>query len=186
MGMSKDELKEMIDSVIVSNGNGQITGNALNQVLNAIAENAGGGSGFMQVYECYRDGFKAGWSYSQGYMGDDENRRQNNIEVYNKIYAVFEKIWTNMDDGVDIDLETQKNYIQNIIIGCFWDRVIWQDYEYALHQCSTLYRLYATEGYICRDENGNDLHAYMFMPIDNNMPMLYLCEDGSVVLENAG
>lgn len=43
MGMSKEELKEMIDSVIVSNGNGQITGNTLNQVLNAIAENAGGG-----------------------------------------------------------------------------------------------------------------------------------------------
>jgi hypothetical protein len=45
MGMSKDELKEMIDNTIFQNGNGQITGLGLNLVLNAIAENAGGGSG---------------------------------------------------------------------------------------------------------------------------------------------
>lgn len=44
MGMSKEQLKEMIDNVIVSNGKGQITADALNLVLNNIAENAGGGS----------------------------------------------------------------------------------------------------------------------------------------------
>ena len=184
MGMSKEELKEMIDNVIVSNGKGQITADVLNLVLNNIAENAGG---FMQVYECYRDGFSGGWGkVSQGYHGDDENRRQNNIEVYNKIYAEVQKIWDNLDNDEDIDLETQKNYVQNTIIGCFWDRVIRDDYEYGLDRCSTLYCLYQTENYTCEDENGNYLHAFLFLTIDDNMPMLYLCEDGSVMLEVGG
>ena len=185
MGMSKEQLKEMIDNVIVSNGKGQITADVLNLVLNNIAENAGGGGGFMQVYECYRDGFSGGWGPSEGYHGDDEKRRQNNIEVYNKIYNEVQKIWDNLDNDEDINLETQKNYVQNTIIGCFWDRVLYDNYEYGL-ECSTLYRLYDTENYIRRDENGNDLHAFLFYKIDGSMPMLFLCEDGSVLLEVAG
>ena len=38
MGKTKEEIKEMIDSVITTNGNGQITGHALNLVLNEMAE----------------------------------------------------------------------------------------------------------------------------------------------------
>ena len=177
--MSKEELKEMIDSVIVSNGNGQITGNTLNQVLNAIAENAGGGSGFPQVYECYRSGFSGD---SAEYHGDDENRRQNNIEVFNKINAVLEKIWNNLDNDEDIDPETQKEYIQNAKIYFFKDSQIHSDCDNVMKDIS-LYTFEFADDNMCSDEFGNKLNTLVFTHIENGMPFLHLCEDGSVFYE---
>ena len=56
MGKSLQELKEMIDSVIMENGKGQITAQALNLVLNEMSEalsemgGSGGGGGGHQIY----------------------------------------------------------------------------------------------------------------------------------------
>lgn len=54
MGKTIEELKQMIDSVIVENGKSQITGQGLNLVLNemsdALSQMGGGGSGAYQVY----------------------------------------------------------------------------------------------------------------------------------------
>lgn len=56
MGKSLQELKEMIDSVIVENGKGQITAQALNLVLNEMSEalsemgGSGGGGGAYQIH----------------------------------------------------------------------------------------------------------------------------------------
>ena len=83
MGMSKDELKEMIDSVIVSNGNGQITGNALNQVLNAIAENAGGG-GIKVLF--FMD------SSSIDYLEYYEPFFNHNSEIYNTLLKQYDSL----------------------------------------------------------------------------------------------
>lgn len=54
MAKTIEELKQMIDSVIVENGKGQITGQGLNLVLNemsdALSEMGGGGGGAYQVH----------------------------------------------------------------------------------------------------------------------------------------
>ena len=73
MAKTIEELKQMIDSVIVENGKGQITGQGLNLVLKEIVENAGGGGGSTYLV-----------------MGDfqsstfTEEEKANNIEVRNK------------------------------------------------------------------------------------------------------
>lgn len=49
--MTKEELKEMIDSTIAANGERAITGQALNLALNAIIDSMGtGGSGARRLY----------------------------------------------------------------------------------------------------------------------------------------
>jgi hypothetical protein len=50
--MTKEEIKEMIDATINTNGNREITGHALNLALNAIVEamGEGGGAGAETVY----------------------------------------------------------------------------------------------------------------------------------------
>lgn len=53
MAKTIEELKQMIDSVIVENGKGQITGQGLNLVLNEMSDalsEMGGGSGAYLVY----------------------------------------------------------------------------------------------------------------------------------------
>lgn len=53
MAKTIEELKQMIDSVIVENGKGQITGQGLNLVLNEMSDalsEMGGGGGAYQVY----------------------------------------------------------------------------------------------------------------------------------------
>ena len=53
MAKTIEELKEMIDSVIVENGRGQITGQGLNLVLNEMSDalsEMGGGGGACLVY----------------------------------------------------------------------------------------------------------------------------------------
>lgn len=54
MAKTIEELKQMIDSVIVENGKGQITGQGLNLVLNemsdALSEMGGGGGGAYQIH----------------------------------------------------------------------------------------------------------------------------------------
>lgn len=49
--MEKEELIEMINSTINTNGSGTITGEALNLALNAIVETMGTGSGGGAVWE---------------------------------------------------------------------------------------------------------------------------------------
>ena len=49
--MTKEEIKEMIDATINENGNGNITGKALNLALNAIVDAMGeGGGGLDTIY----------------------------------------------------------------------------------------------------------------------------------------
>lgn len=53
MAKTIEELKQMIDSVIVENGKGQITGQGLNLVLNEMSDalsEMGGGGGAYQIY----------------------------------------------------------------------------------------------------------------------------------------
>lgn len=51
MGKTVEELKEMIDSVITTNGNGQITGLGLNLVLKEMSDSLSKiGSGFYYIY----------------------------------------------------------------------------------------------------------------------------------------
>lgn len=78
MAKTIEELKQMIDSVIVENGKGQITGQGLNLVLNemsdALSEMGGGGG----VYNLMGD-FQANTF--------TEEDKDNNIEVRNKCIA---------------------------------------------------------------------------------------------------
>lgn len=53
MAKTIEELKQMIDSVIVENGKGQITGQGLNLVLNEMSDalsEMGGGGGVYQIH----------------------------------------------------------------------------------------------------------------------------------------
>ena len=86
MGMSKEELKEMIDNVIVSNGKGQITADVLNLVLNNIAENAGGGGGGGTKILFLTDNIidKFGSEFSEPFLN-------HNAEIY--IIQLLNHIW---------------------------------------------------------------------------------------------
>lgn len=79
MATSKEELKQMLDSTIIANGQKGITAESLNQALTAIVEAMGTGSG-------------AGSEYIDMTMVDPENSDEltpeamvHNAEVYNKL-----------------------------------------------------------------------------------------------------
>ena len=79
MAISKEELKQMLDSTIIANGQKGITAESLNNALTAIIEAMGTGSG-------------AGSEYVDMTMVDPENSEEltseamaHNVEVYNKL-----------------------------------------------------------------------------------------------------
>lgn len=82
MGMSKEELKEMIDNVIVSNGKGQITADVLNLVLNNIAENAGGGGGVKILFLTEEIDITDGPEFFKPFY-------KHNAEIYNTIIEKY-------------------------------------------------------------------------------------------------
>lgn len=87
MGKSLQELKEMIDSVIVENGKGQITAQALNLVLNEMSEalsemGGSGGGGGAEAYYIYTS---ENINEETGDMFISEEERQHNAEQYLKI-----------------------------------------------------------------------------------------------------
>lgn len=79
MAISKEELKQMLDSTIIANGQKGITAESLNNALTAIIEAMGTGSG-------------AGSEYVDMTMVDPKNSEEltpeamaHNVEVYNKL-----------------------------------------------------------------------------------------------------
>lgn len=131
MGMSKDELKEMIDNTIFQNGNGQITGNGLNLVLNAIAENAGGGSGLQTLFFTMDNGGPVDASFENLDSGIQESMLEHNKQIFNSIMTTYVD-FLNSAEFVDNDnwgalygnfnfehlLECTKNMQFNC---CVWD-----------------------------------------------------------------
>ena len=82
--MGKDELVEMINSTINTNGSGAITGEALNLALQAIVETMGTGSGSgAEKLQGYFDG--SAWQQT-----DDEKAL--NAQLYAKIVSAIEKM----------------------------------------------------------------------------------------------
>ena len=80
--MEKEELVEMINSTINTNGSGAITGEALNLALQAIVETMGTGSG-------------SGAEKLQGYLNDSawqqtEEEKALNAQLYTKIVSAHE------------------------------------------------------------------------------------------------
>jgi hypothetical protein len=87
MGKSLQELKEMIDSVIVENGKGQITAQSLNLVLNEMSEafseiGGSGGGGGAEAYYIYTS---ENINEETGDMLISEEERNHNAEQYLKI-----------------------------------------------------------------------------------------------------
>lgn len=133
MGMSTDELKEMIDNTIFQNGNGQITGNGLNLVLNAIAENAGGNGGGLQTLFFTTDS-GGPVDYSVGNLDPVvlESILEHNKQIFNSIMTTWVNFFNSVefvvgsDDGYnhygnfnfDYLLEHTKNMQFNC---CVWD-----------------------------------------------------------------
>ena len=80
--MEKEELVEMINSTINTNGSGAITGEALNLALQAIVETMGTGSGSgAEKLQGYFDG--SAWQQT-----DDEKAL--NAQLYTKIVSAIE------------------------------------------------------------------------------------------------
>ena len=80
--MEKEELVEMINSTINTNGSGAITGEALNLALQAIVETMGTGSGSgAEKLQGYFDG--SAWQQT-----DDEKAL--NAQLYTKIVSALE------------------------------------------------------------------------------------------------
>lgn len=95
--MEKEELVEMINSTINTNGSGAITGEALNLALQAIVETMGTGSG-------------SGAEKLQGYYADSawqqtDDEKALNAQLYAKIVSAIENgqpisVWGKMNaDG---------------------------------------------------------------------------------------
>lgn len=116
MGMSKEQLKEMIDNVIVSNGKGQITADALNLVLNNIAENAGGGS--IKILFFTSEMVSYGSEFFEPFFN-------HNSEIYN---AIIEKYMALMQgDPNDVD-ELLSNMVNILNDGFFKAYDMFEDY----------------------------------------------------------
>lgn len=82
--MGKEELVEMINSTINTNGSGAITGEALNLALQAIVETMGTGSGSgAEKLQGYFDG--SAWQQT-----DDEKAL--NAQLYTKIVSAIENV----------------------------------------------------------------------------------------------
>lgn len=133
MGMSKDELKEMIDNTIFQNGNGQITGNGLNLVLNAIAENAGGnGGGLQTLFFTIDNGGPIDITFENLDSSLQESILEHNKQIFNSIMTNYFNFYNTVeysyndnwcDDiycnfNFDNLLEFTKNMQYNC---CFWD-----------------------------------------------------------------
>ena len=80
MAENIEELKQIIDSTITSNGNGQITGQGLNLVLNDMCDVLGstGGGGVGSVYICAGDSFEeytdpSGYTEMRPVLSNPEN-----------------------------------------------------------------------------------------------------------------
>lgn len=94
--MGKEELVEMINSTINTNGSGAITGEALNLALQAIVETMGTGSG-------------SGAEKLQGYFDSSawqqtEQEKALNAQLYTKIVSAIENdqpisVWGKMTAG---------------------------------------------------------------------------------------
>ena len=80
--MEKEELVEMINSTINTNGSGAITGEALNLALQAIVETMGTGSGSgAEKLQGYFDG--SAWQQT-------EDEKALNAQLYTKIVSAIE------------------------------------------------------------------------------------------------
>ena len=80
--MGKEELVEMINSTINTNGSGAITGEALNLALQAIVETMGTGSGSgAEKLQGYFDG--SAWQQT-------EEEKALNAQLYTKIVSALE------------------------------------------------------------------------------------------------
>lgn len=80
--MGKEELVEMINSTINTNGSGAITGEALNLALQAIVETMGTGSGSgAEKLQGYFDG--SAWQQT-------EDEKALNAQLYTKIVPALE------------------------------------------------------------------------------------------------
>ena len=80
--MEKEELVEMINSTINTNGSGAITGEALNLALQAIVETMGTGSGSgAEKLQGYFDG--SAWQQT-------EDEKALNAQLYTKIVSALE------------------------------------------------------------------------------------------------
>lgn len=80
--MKKEELVEMINSTINTNGSGAITGEALNLALQAIVETMGTGSGSgAEKLQGYFDG--TAWQQT-------EEEKALNAQLYTKIVSALE------------------------------------------------------------------------------------------------
>ena len=80
--MEKEELVEMINSTINTNGSGAITGEALNLALQAIVETMGTGSGSgAEKLQGYFDG--SAWQQT-------EEEKALNAQLYTKIVTAIE------------------------------------------------------------------------------------------------
>ena len=102
MGMSKDELKEMIDNTIFQNGNGRITGNGLNLVLNAIAENAGGnGGGLQTLFFTMDNGGPLDASFESLDSNVQESMLEHNKQIFNSIMTTYINFFNTIDYTTD-------------------------------------------------------------------------------------
>ena len=94
--MEKEELVEMINSTINTNGSGAITGEALNLALQAIVETMGTGSGSgAEKLQGYFNG--SAWQQS-------EEEKALNAQLYTKIVSALENdqpisVWGKMSMG---------------------------------------------------------------------------------------
>lgn len=85
MAMSKDELLEMVENTITSNGAKEITGASLNAALTAIIEamgtgsGGGGGASAEQIYSDFRDGTNL-----------TDEQKAINAQTYAKVKSAFE------------------------------------------------------------------------------------------------
>ena len=106
--MTKEELVEMINSTINTNGSGAITGEALNLALQAIVETMGTGSGSgAEKLQGYFDG--SAWQQT-----DDEKAL--NAQLYTKIVSALENNQSISVWGKDV-MGSSQAFLTSVAVG---------------------------------------------------------------------
>ena len=149
----------------------------LGNILSELANGSGGG--FSQIYQCHTSDF-VGTSGKIGrdYKGDDQQRRQNNINVYNKLYNAMVGIDTEVKNGTN-------NYNLNDIVNFSQASCVHFVKESDLSYDSNILfspKLFKVKEFFPEHnyaENGEPVGCFLFETINFDLPFVYLCADGT-------
>lgn len=172
-------LQNKIKSLIAKKSDSIRTRDIIN-VIKSIADNdnqGGGNTGLLQMYECFNAGFTSpGGTFTNSYKGDDEQRRKNNIDVYNKLYDSYINLLDEIDnESENYNINDLMSFAQNRYVYFIADSVLKHNVEFN----HTLFKCFDYDEYNNYTETGDIVGCFIFETINQDLPFVYLCADGT-------